>query len=115
MKTHYSFGASSLAPLLISAILASWAQADIYQWEYINNNPFLPIQQSTTLCPDGAGVTAAPGADLSYRDLTQAYLERTDLTGASAIGTNFVNADLSGAFLKNVNMSGAMIGGADLN
>ena len=51
--------------------------ADIFQWEYINPaDPSQGKQQSTTLAPDGAGVDAVPGADLSDRNLTMAYLIR---------------------------------------
>ena len=51
------------------------AQADIFQWEYINPaDPSQGKQQSTTLAPDGAGVDAVPGADLAGRDLTMAFL-----------------------------------------
>ena len=42
-------------------------RADIFQWAYIN--PAVPSQgkqQSTTLCVDGAGLNAVPGAILSY-------------------------------------------------
>ena len=37
-------------------------------------------QPSTTLAPDGAGVYAVPGADLSYRNLTMAYLIGADIS-----------------------------------
>ena len=54
---------------------ATAARADIFQWEYINPaDPSQGKQQSTTLAPDGAGVDAVPGADLSGRNLTMAYL-----------------------------------------
>ena len=42
---------------------AAGAQADIFQWEYINPaDPSQGKRQSTTLAPDGAGVDAVPGA-----------------------------------------------------
>ena len=44
---------------------ATSARADIYQWQY--NDPADPSQgkqQSTTLCPDGAGVNAEPATAL---------------------------------------------------
>ena len=51
------------------------ARADIFQWEYINPaNPSQGKQPSTMLAPDGAGANAVPGANLSYRNLTMAYL-----------------------------------------
>src|SRR4051794_10821842 len=95
---------STTALLLAVCGHSSTARADIYQWHYINDNPFLNVEQSTTLCPDGAGVNASRGANLSHRDLTKAWLEGTSLTGASAIGTNLTNADMEASFLKDVNM-----------
>ena len=48
---------------------AASARADIFQWEYINPaDPSQGKRQSTTLAPDGAGVNAVPGVDLSGRD-----------------------------------------------
>ena len=48
----------------------SAARADIFQWEYINPaDPSQGRKQSTTLAPDGAGVSAVPGANLSNRNL----------------------------------------------
>ena len=95
-----------LVVLLVLAAPLPAALGDIFQWEYVNNNPLLQKQQSTMPCPDGAGVNG---------DLTKAWLVGADLTGAFAIGSNLTNADLDAAFLKNVNMSGAAITGADLN
>ena len=64
----------------ISVVLAATAaHADIFQWEYINPaDPSQGKRQSTTLCYDGAGVDAVPGANLgrvggATRDLTMAY------------------------------------------
>ena len=37
-------------------------------------DPGLGKQQGTTLAPDGAGVNAAPAANLNDRNLTMAYL-----------------------------------------
>ena len=72
--------AAALFPLVA---FAATAQADIFQWEYINPaDPSQGKQQSTTLAPDGAGVDAVPGADLSDRNLTMAYLIGADLTDA---------------------------------
>ena len=60
------------------------AHADIFQWEYINPaDPSQGKQQSTTLAPDGAGVDAVPGANLSVRNLTMAYLIGADWTNAN--------------------------------
>jgi CubicO group peptidase (beta-lactamase class C family) len=71
------------AALLPLVACAGVADADIFQWEYVN--PAEPSQgkrQSTTLAPDGAGVDAVPGADLSGRNLTMAYLIGADLSHA---------------------------------
>src|SRR6476646_4072370 len=89
-----------LAPALV-------ARADIFQWEYINPaNPSQGKQPSTTLAPDGAGAIAAPGTNLSNRDLTMAYLIGADLSAIIAYGgdygdeiISFLPADLTGANL----------------
>jgi uncharacterized protein YjbI with pentapeptide repeats len=109
-------------------------QADIYQWVWANPERTLK-QQSTTLCPDGAGVTAAPGALLGGfggRDFTRAYLIGADLTGAMfsyvelvEFGSNlsdaeFSNANLTEAFIRqcvltDANFAGAIVSGADFS
>ena len=54
-----------VAALFRSSLSPRAAQADIFQWEYINPaDPSQGKRQSTTLAPDGAGVDAVPGADL---------------------------------------------------
>ena len=63
---------------------AATARADIYQWQWVDNDPSQGEEQSSTLCPGGAGALAAPCTDLSNLDLTQAYLA----------GANLQNADL---------------------
>jgi uncharacterized protein YjbI with pentapeptide repeats len=101
-----------MSPLLLVGL--SPARADIFQWEYIDPvDPSQGKQQSTTLAPDGAGVDAVPGADLSSRDLTMAYLIDADLTDAWALGANLTNADLSQANLTNANFGNATLTGAD--
>ena len=79
---------ASLATLLALFAPAPVARADIFQWEYINPaNPSLGKQQSTTLAPGGAGANAVPGANLSNRNLTMAYLIGADLsTGIGLTG-----------------------------
>ena len=105
---------------------ADSARADIFQWEYINPaDPSQGKRQSTTLAPDGAGVDAVPGADLSYRDLTMAYLSGADLTGVMHIPTNLTDATLSpgepreGEVLRERlprrDFSDAVVWGADLS
>src|SRR5262245_58577337 len=62
----------SLSRLL--PVSPSPARADIFQWEFINPaDPGQGKRQSTTPVPGGAGVDAAPGAVIDYRDLTMAY------------------------------------------
>jgi uncharacterized protein YjbI with pentapeptide repeats len=114
------------------ASLGTTVHADIYQWEYINPADHgQGKQQSTTLAPDGAGVDAARGADLSNRDLTKAYLIGADLTPMTFLppvcdlcpppikysdlsGTNLTNADLTSANLRGAILSGAVFNGAQV-
>jgi uncharacterized protein YjbI with pentapeptide repeats len=101
-----------LSPLLL--VCPSPARADIFQWEYINPaDPSQRKRQSTTLAPDGAGVDAVPGADLSYRNLTMAYLIGADLTGTYGDGANLTNADLSHSNLTASRFIGARLTDAD--
>src|SRR5262245_9076746 len=121
-----------VAAVLALVAFATSARADIFQWEYINpSDPSQGKRQSTTLAPDGAGVDAVPGADLSYRDLTMAYLIGADLSGASfsafypGPATVLTGADLSQAHLTNAsffcatltdaNFTDADVRGADFN
>jgi uncharacterized protein YjbI with pentapeptide repeats len=92
------------------ASVGTTAHADIYQWEYINPaDPSQGKRQSTTLAPDGAGVDALPGADLSNRNLTMAYLIGADLTDARGYLVNLTDADL-----RHANITDAVFAGADL-
>src|SRR3954468_19229557 len=110
-----AFIAASLAALLALFIVPAFARADILQWEYINPaKPQRGKQQSTTLCVDGAGINAAPGANLHDRNLTMAYLIGANLTGALASATNLTNADLSHANLSNVDFSASIYSSAAL-
>jgi uncharacterized protein YjbI with pentapeptide repeats len=99
------------APEIAAAVLAfiafaGAARADIFQWEYIDPaDPSQGKRQSTTLAPDGAGVDAAPGANLSNRDLTMAYLIGADLKAAVVYGSILTNADLSQSNLTDANFS----------
>jgi uncharacterized protein YjbI with pentapeptide repeats len=99
------------------------ARADIFQWEYINPaDPSQGKRQSTTLAPDGAGVDAAPGADLASRDLTRAYLIgaslgsfEVDIPGIyyHLAQSNLTSTDLTQADLTNANLTGALLTDAD--
>ncbi len=117
MTKYWTFlAAASLATLLAMFASTPLARADIFEWEYINPaNPALGKQQSTMLAPDGAGVNAAPGANLAYRNLTMAYLIATDLTGADAGSVNLTNAELSQANLTNAYFEIANLTGANLS
>src|SRR5262249_22992920 len=101
------------------AAFATRARADIYQWEYINPaDPSQGKQQSKTLVPDGAGIVAVPGSDLSNRNLTMAYLIGADLSGANFSASMFgdtllVDADLSNANLTNASFYGATLRDAE--
>src|SRR5262245_61674331 len=102
----------SLSPLLV--VSPTPAQADIFQWEYINPaDPSRGKQQSTTLAPDGAGVDAVPGAYLGSRNLTMAYLIGADLTNAYADYANLTNADMSQANLANASFNYSKLTSAD--
>jgi uncharacterized protein YjbI with pentapeptide repeats len=94
---------------------ASPARADIFQWEYITPaDPSQGKRQSTTLAPDGAGVDAVPGVNLS-RNLAKAYLVGSDLTGAYGILAYLAEADLSYANLTNAYLGGVTLTGANLS
>src|SRR3954449_3678278 len=98
-----------LVTLLSGFILAQSAQADIFQWEYINpGDHTLGKRQSAILAADGAGVNAIPGANLGSLTLPVAYLIGADLTGATARFANLTEAELSNANLTNVDFSGAV-------
>src|SRR5262245_21083421 len=119
-----------IAVMIALVAFAGDLHADIFQWEYINPaEPSLGKQQSTKLCPGGAGVDAVPRAYFPYRDLTMAYLIGADLTGDTGSYVNLTNADLSqanltfsyfpyatltGADFHNANLTNGYFGGATL-
>ncbi len=91
-------------------------RADIYEWEYVDpGNPALGKQQSTTLVPDGAGVTPAPDEILVNRDFTKAYLFAANLSGARLRVSNLSEAYLAGATLSYVPFNNATLTNADLS
>jgi len=107
MKTRHLVGA-----LLILVLDTGTILADIYQWEYIDPaRPELGKKESTTLCPDGAGVSAGPGSSLAYRDLTKAYLTGVDLRGSSFFGAILADADLANAVVKETSFDSTTSGG----
>jgi len=111
---------AALSTLIALFAPALGASADIFQWEYVNPaNPSQGKQQSTMLASDGAGVNAAPGANLSNRNLTMAYLIGADLSPysvwddeGSLIST--VYSDLSAVNLSHADLTNARLGGAIL-
>ena len=89
-----------LSAAIALMLLASAANADIFQWEYISPaDPSQGKRQSATLAPSGAGVMPGQGVFLSTFNLTMAYLIGADLRNANTVETNFTAADLSGADL----------------
>ncbi len=87
--------------VLVCLALAGVGRADIFQWEYINPaDPSQGKQQSSTLCPGGAGVDAVPNANLEWLDLTKAYLIGADLTNAGFSFATLTDADLTGAEVR---------------
>ena len=133
MKSYSSQKACILTCLL--AITITSASADIFQWEWVDPADHSKgKQQSTTLCPNGAGLDPAPGAYLGDRDLTQAYLadmdlnqiycdmsvlnnadfSGTDLTEATFWVTQLFDADFTGANMRGVNLYGSRLVDANL-
>jgi uncharacterized protein YjbI with pentapeptide repeats len=114
------FVTASLATLLAILALAQVAQADIFKWEYINPaNPSQGKQQSTILTPDGAGASAVPGANLSNRNLSMAYLIGADLSyvpiyDAEGFEIGQITTDLTGANLSQAELNSAYLFAADL-
>jgi uncharacterized protein YjbI with pentapeptide repeats len=102
--------AAAIFPVVTSV---SQARADIFQWKYINPaDPSQGKRQSTTLAPGGAGVDALPGAEVTRRDLTIAYLIGANLSGADlsdacvlldgciVLHTDLTDADFTGADVR---------------
>ena len=83
-------------------LCSTTARADIFQWDWINPADHgLGKFRSSTVTPGGSGVSAVPNANLTSRDLSQAYLIGTNLTSANLSNSILTNADLSGANLTN--------------
>lgn len=109
-----------------SCLLVLPARADIFEWEWIDpNDHSLGKRKSTTLVPDGAGVNAHPGANLTGLNLTRAHMIGADLVGAqfdiatlidadfsdaNLFGTDFANAFADGADFRNANLNNARFG-----
>src|SRR4029079_16030267 len=81
MTNHLSICIATIAASLALFNTTPVARADIFQWEYVNPaDPSQGKRQSTALTLDGAGATAEPGANLSNRNLTMAYMIGANLT-----------------------------------
>jgi uncharacterized protein YjbI with pentapeptide repeats len=101
--------------VLAAFLLTAVARGDIYRWEYINPADHSQGKQpSAQLTPGGAGVSAAPGAVLSSRDLTTGYLIGADLTSATLTSTKLTDSDLSNANLTGANLRLATLTNATL-
>ena len=115
MYRRRCFSTSIFTTLIFTTALAV-LHADIYQWEWVDPSDSLQGKQpSPTLCPDGAGLTPAPGLYANNIDLSGGYLIGFDLTGASFGDATLTNADFSEAILTNVNFYDAIITGTNFN
>jgi uncharacterized protein YjbI with pentapeptide repeats len=102
----------SFGVAFLSLITPTMCLAAIYQWTTdINGN----IIESGTLCPGGDGVSAVSGADISKRNLTQAYMPNVDLTYADLTSTILYYADLTNATLSGANLNGTKFMDANLS
>jgi uncharacterized protein YjbI with pentapeptide repeats len=111
----------AIAMAVVCTCTVSQAWANIYEWAWASDRG-KGVVQSTTLCPDGSGVSAEPLANLADLDLTQAYLAGTNLFMANLSGANLTNAymfnlaligtDLTNANLSNANLKWAQCGDA---
>jgi len=107
-----------LISVVFPSVLAMSAMtlADIYQWEWVDRYDHSQgRQQSSTLCPDGAGQDAVPNVRLSNLDLTQAWLLDADLDSAWFSNSTLTDADLSHAVLTNARFWHAQLTDAGLN
>ncbi|MCY2955309.1 MAG: pentapeptide repeat-containing protein [Planctomycetota bacterium] len=120
MFTRFGRVAVVALPGLLASALAQQAAANIYQWEWVDpGDPSQGIRQSSKPCPEGLGVSARPNADLSWRDLTQAYLMGANLTGANLWGATLTNGNLNGGSLTEAvfyeaKLTNASLAGANL-
>jgi uncharacterized protein YjbI with pentapeptide repeats len=104
-----------IAAILALLASASVSRADIYQWQWVNpNDPGQGKTASSIVCPGGSGVSAVPGANLSSRNLTQAYLDNKDLTSANCPSAIFANATLVAANLSKADLRWCNFTGADV-
>lgn len=106
---------ATITLVVIAAFFAPTAQADIYQWEYINpSDPSAGKQESATLAPDGAGRSAVPGAKLNGIDLGKGYFVNADLTDADFGWSKLAEAAFDNADLQNTRFQRADLQDATL-
>lgn len=117
----FSDAKSAAANLHLFAVIVAglWflapVRADIYQWELIYaGDPDAGRQQSATLCPNGAGVSAVPYASLESLNLTQAWLHGSDLSNADLQAATLTDADLTQANVSNATLNDTVLTNADL-
>jgi uncharacterized protein YjbI with pentapeptide repeats len=99
-----------MALVIAFMAIASAARGDIFEWTISGGS----VVQSSTLCPDGSGVSAVPGAFLGSLDLTQAYLVNADLSTASLSYGTLTNANLSNANVTNADLTSCRLTDANL-
>ena len=105
-----------LATLFFATTLSTAARGDVFEWEWIDpGDPLLGKYETTIVCPDGAGLTPAPGMDAANADLTKAYLIDYDLREAIFYSANLSNADFNSARLLNADFTNSGIRAADLS
>lgn len=97
------------AAIAALSIFGAPANADIFTWKYVDTPEGLMKLSSSVLAVDGAGVNAEPFANLSNRDLTQAYLNGADLNHANLDSATLASAEVSTANLSYANLSGARL------
>ena len=115
---HRLFSAVRRGILTVLGLLlsAGVTHASIYQWQWVDpGNHTLGKMASTTPCPGGAGVSAVPSANLSTRNLTQAFLNSVNLSNANLTSTTLSDATLVSANLTGATLSSATLTGADLS
>ncbi|MEQ9453557.1 MAG: pentapeptide repeat-containing protein [Phycisphaeraceae bacterium] len=103
--------------LLLSWAISFWslADADIFEWEYLDaSRPELGKQESTVITFGGAGVVPGQGADLSGLDLWRAWLPGADLRGADLSGAFLFEAVLNGTRFDQATLDGASFYHAEL-
>src|SRR4051812_16379527 len=88
---------------LLAHVSVSIAFGDVFQWQWVDpNDHSLGKEQSTILCPDGAGLIPQPGAHWGALDLSQAYLYQANVSSAFFSGCNFADVYFRQAVLSPV-------------